>query len=165
VAGLALVAPASGGAAVILGRVITKPLLIGAAAVLVTLLTGLGWTSWQLLSARESLGTAEQQIAQCREDLEHENRQVADLTGELEQLTETIAIERAAFESARLEAERQARARERQSEAERRARAALYADNPDCDVLTEVLVCQDIAERMIERRQALIQRWEGADDE
>lgn len=149
----------------ILGRVITKPLLIGAAAVLTTLVTGLGVTSCQLLNARESLGTVEQQVEQCREDLQHENRQVVELTDDLDALTQTIAIERAAFETARLEAERQARARERESEAERQARAQIYADNPDCEQWAQVLVCQDIAERMIERRQALIQRWEGADDE
>ena len=78
------------------------------------MVTGLGVTSWQLLEARESLGTADQQIAQCREDLQHENQQVDELTADLDELTETIAIERAAFAAAELEAERQARQRERE---------------------------------------------------
>lgn len=149
----------------ILGRAITKPLLFAAGAVLLTLLAGLGWTSWQLGNARESLGTAAQQVEQCRENLEHENQQVADLTGDLKTLTKAIEIERDAFQTARIEAEREARQRDRESEAERQRREQIYADNPDCGEWAQVLVCRNIAEPMIERRQALIQRWEGGSDE
>ena len=149
----------------LIGRAITKPLLIIAGTVLTTLLTGLGVTACQLLDARESLGSSETSLAQCHEDLRHENRQVLALADDLQTLTDGIAIERAAWETARLEAEQRARQRERAARAERETRAQIYADSPDCEERAATPVCAEIAERLVERRAGLIERWEGVDDD
>jgi cytochrome c-type biogenesis protein CcmH/NrfG len=149
----------------LIGAKITGKVLIVAGVVTAMLLTGLGITRCQLKNAHQEKGVLEQNLAQCHEDNRHQTEQVDELTEEINALTDTIAIERAAFESARIEAERRDRQRERDEAAEQRARQVIYDEHPDCDDWAQMPVCPEIAERMVNRRQALIERWEGDDGE
>lgn len=133
---------------------------LGLVAVIGLLLTALGVLWWQYNIAQQQIGAQVQQLAQCRDTNQVQTQHIRDLGGEIRRITGEIGMQEDALQQARLEAERLARARDRASAAEAEARDEIYEQVPDCESWALGMVCMDIAQRLRERRQLLIGRWQ-----
>jgi len=137
---------------------------LGLVAVIGLQFAALALLWWQFQAAQRQLGASAQQLAQCRADNQTQTQHIRDLGAEIQRLAGEIEIREDALAEAATAAEDRDDQRAAESAAERKARAEIYDQQPECQSWATQLVCVQIADRMIERRNGLIQRW-GPDDE
>lgn len=137
---------------------------LGLVAIIVLQSIAFGLLMWRYNAAQQQIGAQAQQLAQARQDNQVQTEHIRSLGREIQDLTGQIAIEQQALAEAERAAESGDRQREEASEAETEAREAIYEREPECEAWALQLVCQQIAGRMIDRRQQLIDRWADESD-
>jgi len=146
------------------GAPMAAKVAIGMGVLIATLGLALGLLLWRYNAAQQQIGASAQQIAQCRADNQVQTAHLRELGLEINRITGEIEVQRDALQAAELNAERLARERQRAASAESNARAEIYRRQPDCETWALGMVCADIAERMRQRRSALIGRWSEHSD-
>lgn len=138
---------------------------LGLVAIIVLQSIAFGLLMWRYNAAQQQIGAQAQQLAQARQDNQVQTEHIRSLGREIQALTGQIAIEQQALAEAERAAEDRDRTRADESRAESEAREAIYEQNPECEAWRKQFVCVQIADRMIERRNQLIERWQGKNDE
>lgn len=125
---------------------------IGAGAVIVTLLAGLGITFKLLLDSQNDLGACSQSRVNAVQQAENNKAVAVNLSDRLADEVNARALDREAQAEAQARWENRVERLRDRADRERKLREEIYDQEPTCDAMRDTLVCGPIDRRLRESR-------------